>query len=254
MKAKGDFSSNPDKIVTTHATTRMNPPPQKNSPEIQDVKLITKELPFMTETQALWISDLIRRESLASVLEVGFFHGVSTCYLASAVAPLGGHVTSLDIPYSAGLNPTAEELLQSCGLAPFVTLVREPAGAAWHLMKLISARQRFDLCYIDDAHTWNVTGLHFFLAEKLLRPGGFLLFDDLNWTVNGSKSGNVTGHNQTDEQKETAQVGKVWNLLVKEHVNLTNFKEYHGFGLCQKRQIAGTDRPELSHGVQHSGA
>ena len=195
----------------------------------------------MTGSQALWISDLIRREGLASVLEIGFFHGVSTCYLASAVAPLGGHVTSIDIPFSAGLTPTAEELLRSCALTPFVTLVREPAGAAWHLMKLISARQRFDLCYIDDAHTWNVTGLHFFLAEKLVRPGGYLLFDDLNWTVTGSKTGNVTGRGLTDEQKETAQVGKVWNLLVKEHANLTNFNEIDGLGLCQKKHLTGTD-------------
>ena len=195
----------------------------------------------MTESQAIWISDHIRREGLARVLEIGFFHGVSTCYLASAVAPLGGHVTSVDIPFSAGLTPTAEELLLSCALAPFVTLVREPAGAAWHLMKLISARQRFDFCYIDDLHRWDVTGLHFFLAEKLVRPGGYLLFDDLNWTVKGSKSGNVTGHNLTDEQKETAQVGKVWNLLVKEHANLTNFKEIDGLGLCQKKHLTGTD-------------
>jgi predicted O-methyltransferase YrrM len=221
--------------------TPINSLSQQDLPQVRDVKLVTNDLPFMTESQALWISDLIRREHLASVLEIGFYHGVSTCYLASAVAPQGGHVTSIDIPYSAGLAPTAEELLQSCALAPFVTVVREPAGAAWHLMKLISARQRFDLCYIDDIHTWSVTGLHFFLAEKLVRPGGYLLFDDLNWTVTGSETGNVTGRKLTDEQKETAQVGTVWTLLVKEHPNLTDFREIDGFGLCQKKHAMGTD-------------
>jgi predicted O-methyltransferase YrrM len=205
-------------------------------PKARQVKLVTKDLPFMTLPQALWITELIQREKLSQVLEIGFFHGVSTCYLASAVAPLCGHVTSIDIPFSAGLSPTAEDLLSLCGLESYATICREPAGAAWHLMRLISEGLRFDFCYVDDSHTWNVTGLHFFLAEKLINPGGFLLFDDLKWTVAGSKSGNVTGTGLTEEQRKTQQVKKVWELLVKTHDNLTAFKEIDGFGLCQKKR------------------
>jgi predicted O-methyltransferase YrrM len=201
---------------------------------ISEVKQIVKDLPFMTQSQAKWISDLVQKERLVSVLEIGFFHGVSTCYLAAAVVPFGGHVTSIDIPFSGKLIPTAEQLVIACGLSESVTLVREPGGAAWHLMKLVAARHRFDLCYIDDVHHWSVTGFHFFLGEKLLRPGGYLLFDDLNWTVVRSRSGNVTGQDLTDEQRQTPQVRRVWELLVKDHPNLTNFQEINGFGLCQK--------------------
>ena len=213
----------------------MNSGESSNLPQAQDVKLIIKDLPFMTLPQAIWISELIRREKLTQILEIGFFHGVSTCYLASAVAPICGHVTTIDIPFSASLTPTVEELLCLCGLDSFVTIHRESAGAAWQLMKMISQGQRFDFCYIDDSHTWNVTGLHFLLAEKLINPGGFLLFDDLKWTVAVSKSGNVTGAGQTDEQKTTPQVQRVWDLLVKTHHNLGGFKEIDGFGLCQKK-------------------
>jgi predicted O-methyltransferase YrrM len=205
-------------------------------PQARHVKLVTKDLPFMTLPQALWISELIQREKLAQVLEIGFFHGVSTCYLASAVAPLCGHVTSIDIPFSAGLTPTAEDLLCLCGLESYVTICRESAGAAWHLMKMISEGRRFDFCYIDDSHTWNVTGLHFFLAEKLINPGGFLLFDDLKWTAAGSKSGNVTGASLTEEQRKIPQVQRVWELLAKTHDNLIAFREIDGFGLCQKKR------------------
>ena len=119
-------------------------------------------------------------------------------------------------------------------------------------MKMIEAKKQFDFCYIDDNHSWSVTGLHFFLVEKLLKPGGYILFDDLKWTIAASRirrlkkqladnparfppSMNTTGHDITEEQKETPQVGKVWELLVKQHQGFFNFQEIDGFGLCQKR-------------------
>src|SRR5687768_13338015 len=108
--------------------------------------------------QAKWIADIIRSTGFKTILEIGFFHGVSTCYLAAAIAPLGGHVTAIDIPFSSNLQPPAEDLLRTCGLQKFVTLEREPTGAAWHLMKLIASKRQFDLCFIDDNHRWSVTG------------------------------------------------------------------------------------------------
>ncbi len=218
-----------------------------------DVTRIVNGLPYMTAAQASWIFDLIQRDKLKEILEIGFYHGVSTCYFAAAVAKLSGHVPSVDIPYSASLTPTAEELLRACHLEHLVTLIREPAGAAWHLMKLIEAKMQFDFCYIDDNHAWNVTGMHFFLVEKLLKPGGYILFDDLQWTVAAARlrrlerqnSDNPTcpkypaehsaGQNLTHDQKEITQVGRVWELLVKQHPGFHEFREIDGFGLCQKR-------------------
>jgi hypothetical protein len=51
-------------------------------------------------------------------------------------------------------------------------------------MKLLEvhADPIYDFCYIDGGHSWDVSGFGFFLVEKLVRPGGWLLFDDLDWT------------------------------------------------------------------------
>ena len=40
----------------------------------------------------------------------------------------------------------------------------------------------FDFVYLDGAKNWTIDGLAVILIEKLLRPGGWLLMDDLDWT------------------------------------------------------------------------
>jgi predicted O-methyltransferase YrrM len=45
---------------------------------------------------------------------------------------------------------------------------------------------RFDLCYLDGAHNWFVDGLAFFLVHRLLKPGGWIIFDDVDWTYESS--------------------------------------------------------------------
>ena len=54
----------------------------------------------------------------------------------------------------------------------------------WELQKLIAQvpRPRFDLCYFDGGHTWDNTGFGVLLVDILLRPGGILVLDDMNWS------------------------------------------------------------------------
>jgi hypothetical protein len=44
----------------------------------------------------------------------------------------------------------------------------------------------FDYCFLDGAHTFSIDALNFFLCDKLTRIGGFIDFDDYNWTLRGS--------------------------------------------------------------------
>jgi predicted O-methyltransferase YrrM len=203
----------------------------------RDVKAIVQNLPHMSLSQAEWITEHIRKFRLGRVLEVGFYHGVSTCYLAAAVQPLDGHVTTIDLPASAKREPRIEELLERCGLTERVTVYREAAGASWRLMKMLPCNQPlFDFCYLDGGHTWQCTGFLFFLAEKLLRPGGWLLFDDLDYAVARTPDINLPwAAKLTEEELTTCQVGKVWELLVKGHPGFFNLIERGHWGLCQKK-------------------
>jgi hypothetical protein len=58
---------------------------------------------------------------------------------------------------------------------------------AWTLMELVRKRERFDVIYLDGHHTFYVDLPAVFLADMLLKPGGYLLLDDVLWTLNFMK-------------------------------------------------------------------
>ncbi len=98
-----------------------------------------------------------------------------------------------------------------------------------------SPKRKFDFCYIDGGHTWDVTGFAFFLVDKLLEPGGVLIFDDINWTIlKGSARSKVK---TPEEEENTAQVKKVFELLVSAHENYHNTKllNNNNWGFAQKK-------------------
>ena len=78
----------------------------------------------------------------------------------------------------------------------------------------------FDYVFVDGAHTWAHDALAFLLVDRLLRPGGYVDFDDYTWTLRNSPSMNPAVFPEverlyTDDQIDTAQVALVVDLLVK---------------------------------------
>jgi hypothetical protein len=45
----------------------------------------------------------------------------------------------------------------------------EPTSYTWRMMKMLEEDEgpRFDLCYLDGAHSWFVDGFAFFLIDRL---------------------------------------------------------------------------------------
>ena len=68
--------------------------------------------------------------------------------------------------------------------------MREFSSYTWWLKEQVQARSDragnveplYDFVYLDGAKNWTIDGLAVVLIEKLLRPGGWLLMDDLPWT------------------------------------------------------------------------
>ena len=92
----------------------------------------------------------------------------------------------------------------------------------WSLMKLLKEHREpiFDYVFLDGAHTWELDGFAFLLADRLLRPGGTIDFDDAGWSLEISPSLNPrafprTARRYTDEQIKTAHVDLIVDLLVK---------------------------------------
>ncbi len=75
--------------------------------------------------------------------------------------------------------------------------------------------QLYDYIYIDGAHTFAVDALAFVLCDRLLKPGGYLEFDDYTWTFAASQwMQDCRDRFMTDEQLRTPQVKMVVDLFL----------------------------------------
>jgi hypothetical protein len=98
-------------------------------------------------------------------------------------------------------------------------------------------RPQFDLCYFDGGHTWDVTGFGFVLVDMLLRPGGWIIFDDLNWTIAGSvgRGGSDTYTQYSEDERAAQGVRLVYETLAP-RLGYTDMKEVKEFqwGVARK--------------------
>jgi predicted O-methyltransferase YrrM len=208
---------------------------------VEEIKSMVDDLPMMSMSQAKEITSFIQSKNLKNLLELGFYHGVSSCYFAGVLDEMkDGHLTTIDLRSAEEREPNIEELLEKLGLSSYVTVYYEPTSYNWRLMKMIEENLRpiFDFCYIDGGHDWYNTGYAFCLVDKLLKPGGWILFDDMNWTFDSSPSlkNSEMVKNMPVEERETPQVKKVFDLLVKTHPQYHNFIEEGSWAYAQKKK------------------
>jgi predicted O-methyltransferase YrrM len=199
-------------------------------------------LPYMTTRQAAFLGALIEREGLSSLLELGTFHGKSTAYMAAVLEAIGrGTLVTIDRVDAEMKRPSVYQILRSLRLSHRVQVYFEPRSLTWRLMRLIEEHKSpcFDFCYFDAGHSWDVTGFAFFLVDRLLKPGGWVVFDDLKWTyermIKPGESVPTFLSRMTEEELKTAQIGKVWNLLVVPSTGYEGHQVIGSWGVARKR-------------------
>jgi predicted O-methyltransferase YrrM len=144
------------------------------------------QLEYMRHAEALFMRDFIIKHDARDILEIGFYHGKSSAYIAAILEDIGhGHLVTIDRDHARNRQPNIDEVLSSLDLSHRVTPVYAERSYTWELAKMIQSKPRpqFDLCYFDGGHTWDATGFGFVLVDLLLRPGGWIIFDDLEWTI-----------------------------------------------------------------------
>jgi len=217
------------------------------------------DIPFMSPELGRRVYDHVRRTRPATVLELGTAHGVSAAYIAAALeANRTGALITVDHGQAA-YSPPPEEVLAGADVRHRVEIVRQHSSYNWWLKEQIeqasdaqgNCEPRFDFCYLDGAKNWNVDGLAVILIEKLLRPEGWLLMDDLEWTyehnpwIAPSGDGRPLAALSPSELSEP-HLGAVFELLVKQHPSFSLFvREDAWYGWAQKRPGAPR-RYELS--------
>jgi len=195
-------------------------------------------IPYILPELARDIYDFILEFQPRQCLELGFGHGASSGYIAAALEEVGhGHLTTVDLlPAKEWQDPAIEDLLKRTGLQPWVTVVREPTSYNWFLKRQIAEQTRdmacqpvYDFCFLDGAKNWTVDSTAFFLMDKLLKPEGWILFDDLQWTYASKlkegkiKTDGVSMHAMGPDELEQPHIELIFQLLVMPHPDYANF-------------------------------
>src|SRR3954470_15708489 len=190
----------------------------------------------MSPEQGRIVYDHVRATRRAEVLELGTAHGVGAAYLAAALEHNGaGRLTTVDFE-GAAYDPAPEAVLARAGVAGRVAIVREFSSYTWWLKEQVQARSDragnvepvYDFVYLDGAKNWTIDGLAVVLAEKLLRPGGWLLMDDLGWTYADDPGREATDgivHRELSREERTQpHLRAVFDLIVAQHPAFTELR------------------------------
>jgi predicted O-methyltransferase YrrM len=213
-------------------------------------------IPNMTRDRARRVYDHLRDSQAKHVLELGTAHGVSASYMAAAVEDRGGSVTTVDHVVATKLrDPQPDAVIERAGLTGAVNRVLvQDSSYTWWLGQQIQAHSQgqicqpqFDFVYIDGAHNWTIDGFSFFLVEKLLRPGGWILLDDMAWSYGAGSSSFGPGQGPdalglSPSERSVPHVKLLFDLLVAQHPAFRNFLvEDEDWGWAQKSETGSRE-------------
>src|SRR3954470_22194681 len=200
-------------------------------PSFEQVAAAVAGIPFMSPEQGRVIHEHVTGTHARDVLELGTAHGVGAAYLATG----GAHVTTVDFA-GAAYDPPPETALARAGVADRVTSVREDSSYTWGLKEQVATRSdahgnveaAYDFVYLDGAKNWTIDGLAVVLVEKLLRPGGWLPMDALEWTYAQAAGRDATDgvvHRELSEPERTEpHLRAVFDLIVAQHPSFTELR------------------------------
>jgi predicted O-methyltransferase YrrM len=183
------------------------------------------------------LHEFVRDHRFDHCLELGFAHGASTVWIASALEANGhGQLTSVDLEVAHERQPPARETIDRAGLAHRVSLNYEATSYTWFLHDKLREQLRdgerieplYDFVFIDGAHTWDVDALAFALVDRLLKPGGWILLDDLDWQIGDSEP------SLPQVQRDMRQVHEIWELLALTHPQYDEFRTDGQWGWMRK--------------------
>ncbi len=153
------------------------------------------------------IARLVKQESAKSTLEVGFAVGLSAMFICDALKddPEHRHVT-IDPFQNEGYDGLGLENVTAAGFRDRITFYEESSHLA--LPRLESEGLRLDVAFIDGSHLFDYTLLEFFYIDRMLRPGGLVIFDD-TWMPAVAKAVRfaVTNRGYTDESRGLPATG-----------------------------------------------
>lgn len=163
-----------------------------------------------------------------SVAEVGIGIGATSREIAKMMKGKGAlHLFDYEETVAK-----VEQMLRSEGLVDGITVVAHGNthltydSYSWHLAKLALGELSrggtgiYDLAYLDGGHVFHHDAPACIALKELIRPGGYLVLDDVHWSFAKSRSANPERKPEirkryTQDQIETSHVMLVDRLIMK---------------------------------------
>lgn len=125
--------------------------------------------------------NIIRNDSsILKTLEVGCAYGLSSLHICSALqGRTGASHTIIDPFQNTKWDGVGIRNLEEAGIQFFNLIERKSEFALPRLLEEMEGK--FDLIFIDGWHTFDHTLLDGFYANRLLRVGGYLTIDDVDF-------------------------------------------------------------------------
>ena len=134
----------------------------------------------ITAEEGALLQELIAKKCPAISLEVGLAFGVSALFICEALSKVEGkrHIV-IDPWQGAGFGNVGLRNLEEAGFGGMIDFREQKSHIA--LPELAAEGARIDFAFIDGFHTFDHVLLDFFYVDLLLRPGGIVVFDDVEW-------------------------------------------------------------------------
>lgn len=228
--------------------------------------------PMMSPEQGRRIWDRFRETKPDLALDLGTYLGASAAYMAGAMRENGkGRVITIDTAQIPEWNdyavPACNELWERCGVSDLIEHVRvADSYYAWWLLEQVRKQTDsrgvctplYDFVYLDGVKLLTVDGVCTVLIAQLLKPGGWLLLDDLRWTYREQPEftpevvlGSGARFTLSEAERSTAQIRAVFDHVVRPNPAFGNLSiEFDGWwGWAQRVDgPAGPPPPPVGSG------
>jgi predicted O-methyltransferase YrrM len=169
------------------------------------------------------LNRVLRTNPNPEIAEIGVAIGATTYALCQALNR-AGRIHLFDF------GPTLDALAAELREENFDNIVLHPNGRKlfesynWNLAIMLRQMRNdgkdgiFDLVYLDGAHVFHHDAPAAVVLKELLRPGGYLLFDDYSWTLASSPTlgpsvNASTAENYSQEQIEIAHIALICEIF-----------------------------------------
>lgn len=149
-----------------------------------------------------------------TVAEIGVYEGATSVRIAEL---LGSNGTLHLFDFKDRADAIANRCSSHCSVVSFGNDYHYLDSYCWPLGQLLPGPRLYDCVFLDGAHTWAIDALAFLLVTRLIKPGGYIWFDDLDWNLAGStnfRDHEDTAKMYTPEQRQTFQVQMIVDKLV----------------------------------------